>query len=181
MQTFSITSNILRKPSWPIVNKELGLFCKWMAAVIWLCIDETVLFMRFRNLEEFHVCLFAHCQNCLHFWLSVWVQWWSLHLASGRLKWRRLVLVLTISWGLIFVLILLLLCLLSFNRVLAIFLVLEVELSLDRRRISRRVRDDEYLFRALAELVDLVFESEFLNGILDILDRNHAFIGQVEE
>lgn len=64
---------------------------------------------------------------------------------------------------------------------LAIFLVLEVELSLDRRRISRRVRDDEYLFRALAELVDLVFESEFLNGILDILDRNHAFIGQVEE
>ena len=182
IHTFYITSNILRYPSCPIVSSEFGLFCKWIAAVIWLNLKTTLLFMSFRNLEEFNICLFSHSQHCLHFRLSIWVQRWSLHFSSCWLKGWWLILILIWSWSLFLVLFsLFLICLLSLHRLFAIFKIFKLDLTLDCCWSSWRMRDNKDLFRTLTKLIDLIFKSYFLDGVFNVIDNHHTFVSQMKE
>ena len=44
------------------------------------------------------------------------------------------------------------------------------------RRIPRRMRNLEYLFRTLPKLINLTFNTHFFNGILDCFDIDHPLI-----
>lgn len=101
MQTLSYTSKILRKPSCPIVSKELGLVCKWIAHVIWLWINKfytfyvllgssNILHLFIYPLLALFLLLVVHLSRemiltfCLMLLLALW-GWMSLIFAANML------------------------------------------------------------------------------------------------